>query len=188
MALEKTFRELSAQLRRLGDRLQELEVTVVEDRPPANDAAIVDSFEDAVADLRGWVEEALKAAEMAERAVEHPMDIDRARQTLTVCQERFHRIEKDFAVKLVSYERMKDLTSFGGERRSGWPSWVTSVKQGIEHCRQPLEDAGKALADCWQEIAERVGMTTISVRNTNVGQKTVCEASELKNMARNEVT
>ena len=72
MALDKTFRELPAQLRRLRDRLQELEVTVVEDRPPANDAAIVDNFEYAVDDLRGWVEEALQAAEEAKRAVDHP--------------------------------------------------------------------------------------------------------------------
>lgn len=185
MALEKTFRESSAQFGRLRDRLQELEVTVVEDRPPANDAAIVDNFEDAVDDLRGWVEEALKAAETAEQAVEHPMDIDRARRALTVCQERFQLIEKEFAANLVSYERMKDLNSFGSERRREWPSWVTSVKQGIEHCRQPIEDAGKALAECWQEIAERVGMTSVSVQTTSIGQKMV---TELKDMARNEVT
>jgi hypothetical protein len=178
MALEKTFRELPAQLRRLGDRLQELEVTVVEDRPAANGAAIVDSFEYAVDDLRGWVEEALQAAEEAEQAVGHPVDIGRARHALTICQERFHRIEKGFAANLVSYDCMKDLAGFSSERRGEFPSWATSVKQGVEHCMQPLEDAGKALAECWQEIAERVGMTSVSVQATNIGQKIVTKAAE----------
>jgi len=171
MALERTFRELPAQLRRLRDRLQELEVTVVEDRPQANQAVIVDSLEYAVADLRGWAEEALQAAEEAERAVGHPVDLGRARRALSTCQERFQRIERGFAANLVSYDRIKDLTNFGSERRREWPAWVTSVKQGIEHCREPIEGVGQALAECWQEIAERVGMTSVSVQATNIGQQ-----------------
>jgi hypothetical protein len=33
-----------------------------------------------------------------------------------------------------------------------------------------------------------VGMTSVSVQTTNIGQKIVAEASELKDMARNGVT
>jgi hypothetical protein len=62
------------------------------------------------------------------------------------------------------------------------------VKQGVEHCRQPLEDAGKALAECWQELAERVGMTSVSVRTKNIGQKIVAKASEPKEMAQEGLT
>ena len=29
----------------------------------------------------------------------------------------------------------------------------------------------RPLAECWQEIAERVGMTNISVQNSSIGQK-----------------
>ncbi len=171
MALEKTFRKFSTQLRRLLDRLQELRVTVVEDKPTSNDAAIVDKLEYAVEDLLGWLNEVIEAGRIAERAVGHPLDMEQARRALTTCQEQFHRLEQSFGVNLISYERVKDLTSFGRERRGEWPSWVTSAKQGIEQCRQPLEEAGKALAECWQEIAERVGALSVSVRNTNIGQK-----------------
>jgi hypothetical protein len=84
---------------------------------------------------------------------------------------------------------MEDLTSFGSERRGEWSSWVTSVKQGIGHCRQPVEDAGKALAECWQEIAERVGMTSVSVRTTNIGQQIASDAPTAKEeMAREGIT
>ncbi|MGZ4853886.1 MAG: hypothetical protein ACXVKH_01600, partial [Candidatus Angelobacter sp.] len=110
MALEKTFREFSIQLRRLGDRLQELRVTVVEDKPSKNDAVIVDNFEYAVEDLLGWLNETLEAARKAECAVEQGMDLNEARRALTKCQEQFHRLEQDFNANLLSYEKVKDLT------------------------------------------------------------------------------
>jgi hypothetical protein len=45
------------------------------------------------------------------------------------------------------------------------------VKQGIEHCRPPLDGSRERLAECWQDMAERAGTTSISVRTTNIGQK-----------------
>src|SRR5262249_23949763 len=154
---------LAREIRRLSDRLRELEITVVADRPPTRDAAIVDRFECAVDDMRGWVEEALAGAQQAERAVDHPPDLEAARRGLTVCQERFRRAERVFASSLISYESVADLTAFGKERTGEWPSWVASVKQGIDHCREPIDDAANALAACWEEIAGRVGLTSISV-------------------------
>ena len=67
------------------------------------------------------------------------------------------------AADLVSYERLKDLASLGSKRGIDWVL-VNTVKQGIEQCRQPLDGADQALAVCWQEIAERVGMTSVSCR------------------------
>lgn len=178
MALEKIFREFSTQLRKLRDRLQELRVTVVEDKPSKNDAVIVDRFEYAVEDLLGGVEEMLARAKEAQQAAGYPLDMEQARQSLAQCQEQFHRLEQSFSGNLISYERMKDLTGFGSERRGEWPSWVTSVQQGIEQCRQPMEDARKGLAECWQEITEKMGMTSISVRTSTVGQKIVTGAGD----------
>jgi hypothetical protein len=176
MPLEKTFREHSTGLRRLRERVRELRVTVVEDRPSRNDAAIVDNFEYAVEDLTGWLDEALEAAKEAEAAVGEQGDLNLARRSLTACQERFRRIEKVFSTNLVSYERMKDLASFGSERRGEWPSWVATVKLGIEHCRKPLDESRNALAECWQELAERAGGTSVSVRTTNIGQQITAPA------------
>jgi hypothetical protein len=188
MPLEKTFREFSTGIRRLRDRMEELRVTVVEDKPTRNDAAVVDGFEYAVEDVWGWLNETLEAAKIAERAVGHPVDIEKARHALSTCQERFHRMEHAFTENLLSYERVKDLTSFGTERRGEWPAWVISVKQGIDHCRLPLQDTGKALAECWQEIAERNVTTSISVNATNVGQKIVSSRSAAGERLRESAT
>jgi hypothetical protein len=187
MALETTFRALFHTLGRLHDTLVALRLTVAEDKPLQGEAALVDQLEDTVLDVMGSLDECIEAARVAQNAVRHPADLGQACLVLTTCQDRFHRIEQQFATDLVSYERLKDLVSLG-TRPGEWHSWAGSVKQGIEQCRQPLDEASKALAACWQEIAERVGTTSVSVQATNIGQNIVAEAKELKDLARDGVT
>jgi hypothetical protein len=186
MALEKTFQELSDCLRKLQDSLLVLQLTIREDLPPQGEVALVDQFGDAVDDSLGWLQESVAAAIEAQHAVEHPIDIDRARKALANCQERFHRVEQRFASDLVSYEKLKDLTTFGRSRRGEWLGWVRSVKEGLEQCRQPIDEVSKALLACWQEIAERAGMTSVSVHATNIGQQIT--ASELNSKVREGLT
>jgi hypothetical protein len=171
VALEKMFQELTDCLRRLRDNLLALQLTIREDLPPQGAVALVDQFGDAVDDSLGWLEESLAAAVEAHQAVEHPLDIHQARRALANCQELFHRVAQRFVSDLVSYEKLKDLTGFGRSRRGEWLSWVRSVKDGLEECRQPIDEVSRALLACWQEIAERAGMTSVSVQATNIGQQ-----------------
>jgi hypothetical protein len=177
MALEKTFLGLTLALRRLNDRVSELRLTVVEDRPQKNDASLIDSFEYAVEDMIGWVRDMLISAQAARQSVAHPLDLDRSRRELSACQENFKRVERVFSQNLVSWERMNDLTVFGNERRGEWRPWVLTVQRGVQHCRQPLEEVSAAIAACWEEIAERVGMTSITMQ-TNIAPAAVRQWSE----------
>ena len=167
MALEATFRALPFSLHRLHDALNELEVTLG-DKPPDDESALADDLESSVMDLMGTLHEARRAALNAQKALASPRDLDRARRALTLCQERFHRLEKQFASGLVSYEKLKELARLGGERRE-WLPWTSTVRQGIEQCRHPLERASKALAACWEELAERLGTVSLSVQT--IGQQ-----------------
>ena len=188
MALEATFRELSIQLRRLSDTLLALRLTVGEDKPLKGEAALVDSLEDAILDLMGLLDESLKAARAAQKAVGLPLDLDATRRALAKVQESFHRIEQQFSADLVSYEKLTDLANLGSERRGEWIPWAGSVKHGLEECRKPLDGASKALAACWQEIAERVGTMSISVQATNIGQKIVTDSAEAEDRVQEGVT
>jgi hypothetical protein len=188
MALEAAFRDLFRELRKLYDTLVAVRLTVVEDKPAKGETVLVDQLEDTVLDLMGSLNEALKAARAAQKGAGNSGDLNGVRRALTICQERFHRIERQFAADLVSYEKLKDLASLGSERRGAWLSWANCVKEGIEQCRQPLDAISKALAACWQEIAERVGMTSVSVTNTNIGQEIVAKGSALaEEMAREPI-
>jgi hypothetical protein len=169
MPIEKTFRELSGGLRMLGERVQELRITLMEDRPRGrNDAAVLDDFEYAVEDAGGWLNEALGAANEAHRAAGDQVDMNRARQALTVCQEKFRRAEAVFSASFFSYDRMQELTTFGSERRGEWPSWTSAVKLGIDHCRKPADDVRTTFDTLWQDLAERSGT---SISNTNIVQQ-----------------
>jgi hypothetical protein len=170
MGLEKTIRELKDGLGELSEKTKELGLTMHEDQPKKNRSAAVDKFEYATLDLEGWLGEALEFADSAQRAASHPTNIERVRHDLGQCQDRFRRIDRVFSSVLFCWEAMKELTAFADARKGEWPSWAASVGQGIAQCRQPLENARDRLSDTWQEIAERVVTTTISV-TTNIGQK-----------------
>jgi hypothetical protein len=188
VGLEATFRELSSELSKLRDTLRALRLTVVEDKPLKGEAALVDDFEDTILELMGWLEESLKSTRVAQKAIERSTDFNGARRALTACQRHIHQIEGQFSAELASYEKLKDLAGLGSARRGEWLPWANSVRQGIEQCRIPLDGASKAMACCWQEIAERVGMTSVSVRTTNVGQKIVSGAEGRKDSVVKETT
>lgn len=180
MALDKTFRELTESLRKLRDSFLALQLTVREDVPSEGGVVLVDKVGDALDDSLGWSEEALTGALQAERAVAPPANVDLARRALSSSQERFHRLQHRFQSELVSYQRLKDLSAFGRSRRGEWSAWVRSVRDGLEQCQGPLEQASRCLSECWQEIAERAAMTSVSVHSTNIGQQiATSEADEL---------
>jgi hypothetical protein len=177
LALEATFRELHIQLMSLQDNLLALRLTVAEDKPTKGEAALVDHFENSILDAMGLLDECLNSSRDAQKAVGLPLNMDRARRALTTCQNRFHLAAQCFSEELISYEKLRDLASLSKTRGREWTSWAGSVKHGLEQCRQPIDAVGKALAACWQEIAERIGTTSISVQATNIGQQITTDAS-----------
>lgn len=166
MALLSAFRELCTRLRRLQDTFIALRLTVVEDKPVKGDSALVDRLEDSILDLMGVMHECFGEARKAQRALESHLALEDARRALGACQEQFHKMQLEFGQNLGSYENLNDLASLGAERRGEWKPWSSSVRDGVNQCRQPLDEISKGLSDCWQEIAERVSSTSISVHTT----------------------
>ena len=172
MALEAVFRSLVIQLRKLADDLNALQLTVG-DKPPRSESALVDHFENAVLDITGRLQEGIESACQALTAVGHPIDLDRARRALAVCQASFRGIEQQYSAEISCYEKLRNLAELGARRPREWCSWTHTMKEGIEHCRYSLAGAGGALAECWQELSEHLGQMSISVQSTNVGQQIV---------------
>ena len=175
MSLQTEFQSLYAQLESLHEALAGLR-TAIDDRPPKGAAVhLLDAFGDAVEDTLGWLEESLGlVAPLMQASQQKGMpgfDVSRARQALIFCQEQFNRIMNRFMFDLVSYDRVSQLMQLGRERRGEWQSWAGLVKQELEGCQQHLYDTNQALFRCWLEIAERVGMTSVSVQTTTIGQQ-----------------
>ncbi len=171
MALASAFQRLSHQLRQLNEALVALRTTSREDKPLSDDVVLVDVFGDAADDLLGWVEGALQASRDAQQAVNHPADLNQAWRALSACQQRFSQVQHRYHADLNSYERIAELTEFGQLRGGEWQAWATSVKAGLDDCRDPIERINEAIFACWQEIGERVGMHSVMVQTTNIGQQ-----------------
>ena len=170
VALESTFRGLCDQFKRLQDNLKALYLTVAEDKPLSGEAALVDCLEETVMETMGLLDGCLSCSHSAQKSVAQP-DLDRARRALNKCQEHFHKAERQFSDELVSYEKLRHLASIGGRRGKEWASWAGSVKYGMEQCKEPFDESSKALAACWQELAEHSGNTSIVVNSRSLGQK-----------------
>jgi hypothetical protein len=167
MALESTFRELCVSVSNVIESLETLRVMLGD--KPKSEAAIVDGIESTVLALLGLLHEANDAAANALKFLEYPADLDRARRALATCQERCHHIEQQFSGELASYDRLFELARVGTERGREWRTWSNALRQDIEDCRAPLRSLSLALSRCWQELAERLGMTNISVQS--IGQQ-----------------
>ena len=99
------------------------------------------------------------------------MQLDRARRALNQCQQCFHQAESQFAEELVAYERLRGIEQMAAKRGQEWMAWAGSVKYGLEQCKVPISGAGRTLAACWQELAERSHSTSIVIHSENHGQK-----------------
>jgi hypothetical protein len=188
MTIEQTFRDLLCQLRELQETLDALGRTVDEDKPTKGDVVVASILSDAVLAGCGFLEEARQAAEEAHRAVIDSWDVDGARRALIRCQKRFHCFAAHFASALGSYDRIDDLRSVGKERGQDWLNWATVVTQTLEQCRELLEEARNAHFLCWQDLTERMSMTSVSVRTTNIGQQFSARESIEETPAQNKVT
>jgi hypothetical protein len=171
VAIAVTFEELVAAFGRLRDALQGLQLTVVEDRPPRNEVLMVERLGDAIDDLRGWLEEGLAGASDALNAVGTPFDADGARQALATANDRFIRLEYKFFLDVTSYEVVDNLIRFGRQRGREWLRWTASVKEALAQCPMPLRDVAEGLRLSWQELGERLGTASISVRTMNIAQQ-----------------
>lgn len=172
MALEATFGNLVTQLRAVRDALVDLRLAAVEGKPPRDDLFLVDYYGDGADDLIGCIEDALQSAEEGARATMPPVNLDRACRALMSCHECLIRLIRRFVGDLNQYDRVADLSGVGKRRGEQWGLWALNVKCGLDRCQPSLFEANDALLACWREIGERVGMTTISVQATNIGQLT----------------
>ena len=175
MSLRLEFQSLGAELEKQYDVLSDLR-RLLDDHPSqGNKVLLLDAFGDAVDDLLGWLEESLQACAPLLPAEpgrgDQNFDVNLARQALAVCQDHFNRQMHRYSFDLVAYEKVAQLLQLGRERGGEWQTWAKGIKLELESCQQHLYLTNKALFRCWLEIAERIGMTSVSVQATNIGQQ-----------------
>ena len=186
MILEAAFDKLCSDLRKLRGILHDCNVNV-EDKPESESVRLVDDVSDEITELFGLSEESLSAAENARRTAGPQFDPNQMRRSLASSQKQFHNLSRNLCSNLLSYERISQLVQFGREHRI-WRGWVDSVRQGLETCRPGVEAVEEAYFQCWQEIAERVTTSPVSLHTTNIGQQISAAALESAEAVREGIT
>jgi hypothetical protein len=176
MALDDSVENLVRRLKDLGDAISVFQWAAVEDRPRQGDSVLIDIVGAIADDLLGLTREARKSAADTRKALGPPPDFDRVRRLVTTCQEQSNGLSQRIGSELLTYDRIAELKQLGRERRGSWQAWSTEVTRSIERCREPLQEVNTALFLCWREIAERAGMTSVSVQTTTIGQKVTVAA------------
>ena len=169
MALERSFAELEAAFRRLAEKAADLRVSVVEDRPSAGESLLAERWADTVVQIETQVEEGVHAARDARRAA-HPIDLEELRGRLLLAQTAFNSTLRTYLSDLMESDVRNELERLGRRRGGEWKLWPPAVELAVDECRQPLTETLECLAGCWNELAERIGTTLVSVRAEAIGR------------------
>jgi hypothetical protein len=168
MTLEAAFKDLSAKWERLAEELEQGLLWSVAETKPDEEHALATHCLDAATDLVSTAREGLAACRAA---ADGGLNLAQAGQALLRCQERYNALVELFHSQMASYDRLRRLRRFGREKRRAWRDWADHVCQAVDRCRRPMDDLNRALFGCWQEVADRVGISTVSVQATNIGQR-----------------
>ena len=152
--IEETFQALLKTFADLREKVIELRLALVEDKPQHDDSALLHLFEDAIVDLLGNLEEASIAATEAHNAAGEAFDLNRARLALTKCQKLFVRLSALCFSHLLDYERLHELSELGAKGGGEWLIWTKVVRESIGRITEPLREVNEALLHCWQDLAE----------------------------------
>jgi len=169
MTIEATFNGLISRFSTLREAIEGLRLTVVEDRPSGDDVLLFERMSNLIDDLNGWLEEGRAGALRAFKAVTHPLNGQHAIQALAATHERLLQLEYHFFLKLTAYSLLDDLTRLSKSRGREWRAWNASVTDALDETSHRINELDRALLAAWQELAERIGTSGLSVQTTNIG-------------------
>ncbi len=185
MTLEAVFKDLSKKWQTLHDQLVDDLLWSVTETKPDEDHTLANYYMDGTTDL---ISEVKRALGETKKVAEGQPNLAQASQVLMCCQECYHYLTKRLLAEFLSYQRIKKLMRFGKERGNGWRDWAAQMRNALDRCRQPLEDVNQSLFHCWQEVADRVGMTSVSVQASSVGQHIALQDRETEPTAKQAIT
>ena len=147
MSLGTAQNNLRETVASLGSSVAELMMTVLEDRPPDSELAVVDHLTELVSELQAAIVDAdCELASVADPRVlpERMPAVDRA---VAAAHLRYWR-------DLRSHQAVAELRRSARGRGQEWRTWQVSVEESERRCEEPLSRAQAAVSAAWQEVAE----------------------------------
>ena len=171
MTLETVFHDLSVQWERLVEELEHGLLWAITETKPDEEHELANQYLDMATDLISTAREGWEASRApTSKGAFNP---GLATQSLLKCHERYNAMMDLFNSRMASYAGIRRLRRFGRERGRAWRDWAANVRKGLDHCRGPMDDVNRALFTCWQGVAGRTEVPSISLQFTNVGPQII---------------
>ncbi|HET9661189.1 MAG TPA: hypothetical protein VFP05_12715 [Thermomicrobiales bacterium] len=170
MTLISTFAELDRASTQLDQVYGNFLWAVVQAKPESGDgSAMVDHWEDAAQDTAGLAREICVAAREGRPMANARFDPVAAQQALLICQQRFDPLWLRHCADLMAFERRQALWSMS--RKGGaWAQWAEGVVDALDRCLPALYELSCAISHSWEELVDRQGLVSVSVRTSVTGQ------------------
>jgi hypothetical protein len=175
MTLEGMFMDLATKWERLVEELEHGLLWSVMETKPDEEHALATHYVDAATDLIAAARLGLAACQTA---ADGNTSLGQSGKSLLCCQQQYNSVVELFDSTMASYARIRKIKRFGSEKRNAWRDWAAQVCKAVERCRQPIDDLNRAIFNCWQEVADRVGTSSVSVQTTNIGQQITVPQTE----------
>jgi hypothetical protein len=171
MTMQAAFAGVVERLDELFRVMECVHWAVVEGRAPAHAHVMANRLENTACDLLGRLRDAHDAAEAGRLAWIDQADVASARQSLIECQQHACEVIQTLMCEVLSIDTLKALDELASEAPH-WATWVRGVEDALDRCRQPAAGATLVLFQCWQELTDRIGGISISVRTQATGHIT----------------
>ena len=63
------------------------------------------------------------------------------------------------------------LAQMAGDLGGEWPQWLAQINSIIATIRDKSLETWRALCQCWEELADKLSSSAVSVQTTNIGQQ-----------------
>lgn len=170
MTLVSIFAELDRAATQIDQVYGNFLWAVVQAKPASgNGSAVVDHWEDAAQDTAGLAREICVAAREGRPIANARFDPIVAQQALLTCQQRFDPLWLRHCADLMAFERRQALWSVS--RKGGaWGQWAEGVVDALDRCLPALYELSRAISQSWEELVDRQGLVSVSVRTSVTGQ------------------
>jgi hypothetical protein len=184
MSLELAFELLSKRLESLCDEVEELRFNAADFFPPTHPSAKnnsdhhkqrapspVESLGENAEAVKGDLHEALAAFGKALTAVRPPRDLYRAQAALIDVSRYLNDAVDRFRKDIMQPMTLQLLSQMANELRGEWPDWLQQIKSITYTTRDKFLEVWRTLCQCWEELADKLSSSAVSVRTTNIGQQ-----------------
>ena len=199
MSLDVAFELFHNRLASLSEEVEELRINATDFFPPVpsngdtnggthnhRPPSPVESLGENAMALKGDLNEALAALEEGLRAIRPPRNWHLAQAALIdvnrYLNDAVSRSRNDIDAPMT----LQLLSQMAKELGGGWLEWLILINTIIRTIGDKFLETWQALAQCWEELADKLSSGAVSVQTTNIGQQ--ISAPEIREPILEEIT